>query len=128
MDEEAPIVFSVRGMCPKPWGTMEWTWRKLIAEKARKLRASVGTTIGQRFRVRIVFFLPSAALERADLDNLAKPVLDTLFRATHAQAPVDGVTGILFDIDDGRVFELDLEKQAASSTALEGIDVQITWY
>ena len=54
------------------------------------------------FTVEIEFLLPSLA---SDLDNLAKPVLDTLFaKPPNPNALED--TGILFEADDSRILHL----------------------
>ena len=66
-------------------------------------------------------------IQRADLDNLAKPVLDTLFRSRNAQVKDTSLTGALFDTDDDQVFKLVLEKRLVATDNDEGIDVTITW-
>lgn len=64
---------------------------------------------------------------RADLDNLAKPVLDTFFRSHYPQVKDPNLTGALFDVDDSRVFKLTLEKRLVSAVANEGVDVVVAW-
>ncbi len=130
------IFVSVREKTPKPWGSDEWDWRERLAEEAKKVRAShpkveqlpnSGKTI--EFGVQIVFLMKADKLGRADLDNLAKPVLDTLFRPRNAQVKdKDKYTGALFNnVDDDRVFKLKLEKKLVSTEKAAGVDVTIDW-
>lgn len=120
----------VQGMTPIPWGSNEWAWRKAIAEQARaerlhqQMAPAVSTT---RFSVAIVFFMTAAHIQRADLDNLAKPVLDTLFLIRNAQVRDMSLTGALFDVDDARVFKLSLEKEVVPNAQHEGVQVTISW-
>ena len=124
------ITVFVQGMTPIPWGSNEWAWRKAIAEQARAERLQqqlplvVSTT---RFSVAIVFLMTAAHIQRADLDNLAKPVLDTLFLIRNAQVRDMSLTGALFDVDDNCVFKLSLEKKAVPSAQHEGAQVTIAW-
>jgi hypothetical protein len=66
-------------------------------------------------------------LGQADLDNLAKPQLDTLFLPRNVQVRDSSLTGALFDVDDDRVFRLNMEKRLVSTPADEGVDVTISW-
>ena len=122
------LALSLRGMRPVPFagGEAEKQWWQALAAKAqvvranRPLRAIPSST---SFSVDIIFFLmPGNTPGGSDLDNLAKPVLDTLFRARKQQP-----TGTLFDLDDANVFELTLEKQFVSTQAEEGVDISIIW-
>jgi len=117
-------------MTPIPWGSNEWTWRKAIAEQARAKRLhqqiapAANTT---RFSVAIIFFMTAAHIQRADLDNLVKPVLDTLFLTRNAQVRDMSLTGALFDMDDAYVFQLSLEKEVVLDAQYEGVQVTIAW-
>lgn len=119
----------VRGMVPKPWGTNEWEWRRALAEKARTVRREEGFSFGTsiQFRVEVVFFMTEANIDRADLDNLAKPVLDTLFRTRYPQVKDLALTGALLEVDDDRVFRLSLEKKPVSTIEEEGVTVTVSW-
>ncbi|MFZ5555263.1 MAG: hypothetical protein ACOZDY_00845 [Pseudomonadota bacterium] len=75
----------------------------------------------------LTFHLCHPAVEHADLDNLAKPVLDTIFCARFAQAPSRDVTGVLFDVDDARLYHLTVEKRIAAAETDEGVDVTVDW-
>jgi hypothetical protein len=123
------LTVRVRGMRPVPWASNEWAWRRAVADQGRLVRvhASPRITESTRFIVEVTFFLTLPRLGLADLDNLAKPVLDTLFLIRHAQVNDLYLTGALFDADDDRVFKLNLEKRLAPTPADEGVDVTITW-
>jgi hypothetical protein len=119
-------------MTPVPWGSPpnEEKWRRLVAAEARRVRAStalppVSTTT--HFTVEIAFLLNGTNIERPDLDNLAKPVLDTLFRVRCPQVPDRTLTGALFDVDDDRVFKLTTTKVLVHGKMEEGADIRITW-
>ena len=117
-------------MTPKPWGTNEMPWRRAVAEKATILRNSNETAQASDdtiFLVRLVFYLKAAHIRHTDLDNLAKPVLDTIFLSRNPQVSDSALTGSLFDVDDDRVFGLHLEKRQVSNEAEEGMDAMIEW-
>jgi len=119
------ISFSVRGTSPKAWGNNEWDWRKALAEQARKISSSsIPIPESARISVDIVFFLRA---DRADLDNLAKPVLDTLFRINRPQVRDLTLTAALFQVDDSRIYLLKLEKRPVTAPSDEGALVVITW-
>jgi Holliday junction resolvase RusA-like endonuclease len=79
------------------------------------------------FSVEIVFYLTTDHSRRVDLDNLAKPVLDTLFLPRHAQVKDRSLTGALIEIDDSRVHRLVTEKRIVSAKSEEGLDAAVTW-
>jgi hypothetical protein len=79
------------------------------------------------FTVWLTFHLTSARYRDSDLDNLAKPVLDTLFHARYAQARVPYVTGVLFAVPDERVVKLVLEKRLADSLDDQGVNIVVSW-
>jgi len=71
--------------------------------------------------------MTASHIEHVDLDNLAKPILDTLFHPRHPQVKDMSLTGALFDVDDDRIFKLNLEKRLVTPDTEEGIDVTIAW-
>ena len=75
------LTFQVRRSSPAPWGSNEWAWRSALATEARAVASSVQgwPIIGACFVVKLTFYLAPSTWERVDLDNLAKPVLDTIF-------------------------------------------------
>ncbi len=124
------VFLQVRGICPVPWGSNEWDWRRALASEGRRVLADMDpfvVTAVTHFEVVVVFLMNAAHIGRSDLDNLAKPVLDTLFRSRYAQVKDLDLTGALFNVDDDRVFKLTLEKRLVATDADEGIDVSITW-
>ena len=120
------ISISVRGIKPAPWGNNEWNWRKAIADAAKEKRIEVVSSL-LNFSVNIVFYLMKTTLDRSDLDNLAKPVLDTLFLPNNPQVKDKALTGALFEIDDNRVFKLSLEKLLVSTNQEEGAEIIVSW-
>ena len=107
-----PIIINVRGN-PKPWGNnqkgLEIAWREEIKKACPKIEKIKDI----RLKVEIIFYLNDKNIKRPDLDNLAKPVLDTICKISNPQgeAKRKGLYGILTDYDDNRVFELILTKR-----------------
>lgn len=75
----------------------------------------------------MLFFINEASIQRVDLDNLAKPVLDTLFNVRRPQVKDISLTGAMFPVDDDRVFKLTLEKRQVSDDRGEGVQVRVRW-
>jgi double-stranded uracil-DNA glycosylase len=124
------IELRVRGARPVPWGTGEWSWRAELAKAARQVIAVSPVPRpppDAAFTVLLTFYLSPARHSDSDLDNLAKPVLDTLFHARYVQARVPDVTGVLFGVPDERVVKLVLEKRLAGFMDDQGIDVVVAW-
>ena len=72
--------------------------------------------------------LPPQRAPAQDPDNLAKPLMDTLFRPAFTQAPNPAaVTSALSDSHDGMVFSLAVSKVGVSDLAEAGIDLQARW-
>ena len=127
------IAFRVRDAKPRPSNETKVirAWREAVAEAARRASgqgAFTKPTASSRFALSLRFRMTeSAPGQKSDLDNLAKPVLDTLFLPDDKQAREPGVSGVLFDIDDSQVFWLELEKTHVSSEEEEGVDVRVVW-
>src|SRR5437899_2766396 len=123
------VSFQVRGNSPAPFGGNEWAWRSAIAARTRDVASAVQTLPppDARFAVELVFYVKSSNFERADLDNLAKPVMDTVFLPRNAQVQERSLTGVLFQFDDGRVVRLTAEKRLVWQSEEEGVDVLIDW-
>jgi len=122
------ISISVRGKKPAPWGNNEWAWRKVIAIEANKQKQFRGHAGGLlKFEVGIVFYLRTTTFKKSDLDNLAKPVLDTLFLPYDAQVKDKSLTGALFEMDDSQVHKLLLEKCLVNTYQEEGVDINVFW-
>ena len=134
------LAFTVRGMTPRPYSTEGVEeWRRRLVEAAKQLRVDgrrENPPQGTRFAVRIVFLMTSAhvvqqgAQQGPDLDNLAKPVLDSVFRGSGGAdvgAQEQGLTGALIDADDKWVFSLRTEKREVPRGEHEGAVVIIEW-
>lgn len=120
----------VRGMKPVPWGSNEWLWRKALADQGRLVRASMRLPPilpSVHFAVEIIFYMNTTHIQGADLDNLAKPVLDTLFRTRYPQVKDLSLTGAVFEMDDSSVFRLVVEKRLIATDKDEGADISISW-
>jgi TDG/mug DNA glycosylase family protein len=124
------IELRLRGTRPIPWGTGEWSWRAELAQAARQVISASPLSSpppDAGFTVLVTFHLLPARHRDSDLDNLAKPVLDTLFHARYVQARIPDVTGVLFGVPDERVVKLVLEKRLADRVDDQGIDVVVAW-
>ena len=110
-----------------PWGNSEWAWRAAVAAQARTVASVVQDwpTIGACFVVELVFYLALLRWERPDVDNLAKPVLDTIFLPNNPQVQDRSLTGALFTVDDSSIVRLTVEKQIAWRPEEEGCDIVI---
>jgi hypothetical protein len=82
---------------------------------------------GTKFAVEVIFRMTPADLDRraCDLDNFAKPVLDTLFTSQNVSP---GVTGVLIPVNDTWVFRLILEKVGVKTPQEQGADITVTWH
>lgn len=80
-----------------------------------------------KFTVEVVFRMTPEDLARPafDLDNFAKPVLDTLFTSQN----VSRLTGVLLpEVNDTWVFRLLLEKVEVKTPQEQGADLTVTWH
>lgn len=129
-----PLLISVRGMSPAPAVPADqlakermWKWQRSLYKEARAMydiNSIHGITLDTIFKVAIVFRLTQLKVRKIDLDNLAKPVLDALFKPNY-QIPEDR-GGALFNVDDANVFKLTIEKIIVPKGE-EGADINITW-
>ena len=126
------LIIKLHGHHPVPWGQNQKEnkktdkWRQRIAEKCKLLQSEVQRIESQTtFNVEIVFYLKN---NKSDLDNLAKPVIDTLFHPSHTQVKDLSFTGVLFpNINDKHVIHLELWKRFVRDTKNEGVDILISW-
>jgi hypothetical protein len=128
-DNEMPrLTIHVIGQRPVPWGCGELEWRAAVAREARAAGGpSVPVPLSAQFSLGLVFRMRGDRIQHADLDNLAKPVLDTLFLSRQSQVRDPSLAGALFSVDDDRVFRLSLEKCVVPSAVGEGVDIEISW-
>lgn len=109
----------------------EMKWRRGLVEASKHATGSPPKPEEQptlRYTVELDFFVTS---ESVDLDNLTKPVLDTLFSPgppNDNQAPWLEVTGKVFPAaHDSRVFELIQRKTVVSGSEKQGVKVTVSW-
>jgi Holliday junction resolvase RusA-like endonuclease len=115
-------------MAPITGGRGRWAWRTRLAEEARMARQTLENVGPEtRFRLELVFHIDPLRIDRMDIDNLIRPVFDTLFVPTDPQLRIEGLTGALFDLDDGQVYRLIVEKQTAADRSEQGVEVRLTW-
>lgn len=120
------ITLHIRGIKPAPWAGKEWDWRKAVATEARKhFQGSPDSKLS--FEVHVIFYFLESTFDKSDLDNLTKPVLDTLFLPNNPQVKDRSLTGALIETDDSRVTKLYLEKRTVTSQQDEGADIIISW-
>jgi hypothetical protein len=80
-----------------------------------------------KFDVEVIFRMTQEDLARpaVDVDNFAKPVLDTLFTSQN----VSRLTGVLLpEVNDTWVFRLLLEKVEVKTQQEQGVDITVTRY
>lgn len=75
----------------------------------------------------MTFYLRVTIFKKVNLDNLAKPVLDTIFRPYDIQVKDETLTGALFELDNSLVNKLRLEKRQVATYQDEGIDILVCW-
>lgn len=120
------IFIKVVGIKPAPWAGKEWDWRKAIAVEASK-QFQEHPVSKSDFEVSIMFYLTQSTFEKSDLDNLAKPVLDTIFLPNNPQVKDKTLTGSLIKLDDSLVKKLNLEKRIVSNSQDEGAEIIVFW-
>jgi hypothetical protein len=127
---ERSVVFEVRGRPPVGGGTSaRWEWRRALADRARRVRSDHRLSVVSptaTFDVVVRFLLLPRRALGADLDNLVRPVLNTLFSSRDEQADAT-LTGTLFVADDARIYRLAVEKRVVEDAADEGVMVVARW-
>ena len=128
-----------RDDCPNPWRIQvrghparcdSVSWREAIRDAVTATYPEAPFTSlasGTRFTVEVIFRMTPKDLARPalDLDNFAKPVLDTLFTSQN----VSRLTGVLLPgVNDTWVFRLLLEKVEVKTPEEQGADLTVTWH
>jgi hypothetical protein len=112
---------------PRTWGNNEREWRSQVAVAARQelTRLNLEPLQGRYlFSVELIFNLSQQRLFNGnDLENLSKPIIDTLFLPDNPQIGDQDLTGILFQIDDRYIYSLTIKKSATQSN--EGATITI---
>jgi hypothetical protein len=126
-DYPNPWRIQVRGY---PARVKSISWREAIRDAVMDAYPQAPFTsppLGTRFTVEVIFRMTPADLARpaCDLDNFAKPVIDTLFTSQN----VSRLTGMLLPgVNDTWVFRLLLEKVEVKTPQEQGADVTVTWH
>lgn len=122
-----PWQFHVRG---HPARRESKTWREAIrnAVLGAYPQAPYPAPPAQtKFSVKVIFRMTQKDLARpaVDLDNFAKPILDTLFTSGN----VTRLNGVLLPfVNDTWVFRLHLEKVQVETSDEEGADITVAWH
>ena len=122
--------FDVRGSRPRPWGIPKDTneWREFLAERIRKFQVrTIPKNSLVECQVKIDFFITIKYLFVSDLDNLAKPVIDTIFLPKNPQVKNRELTGVVFKDDDAYINVLELRKICVDSEEDEGVVINILY-
>ena len=116
-------------MPPRPCATKELPWRQYIAQVCAEAPAFSPEPISAAtsFEVTLVFFLSDVRCRDTDLDNLVKPVLDTVFLIERPQTENLKLTGALIKRNDNAIRKLTLEKRVAPHPEDVGVDILIEW-
>jgi hypothetical protein len=134
------VELEIRGMKPRTFGNgnSEESWRRYIADYVAQKKdegkipeSHLNADSSTRFEISLVFYLLEDKLKAKngnDIDNLAKPVLDTIFFSPPKGRTPKRVfpTGALYRIDDSAVWKLYLEKRVAGSPEKAGVSMRIT--
>jgi len=119
MEKQTPLrIIEVKGT-PKAWLNDEFNWRREIKDVCSNFK-NIKEDI--KLKVEIIFYLKNTRIKRPDLDNLAKPVLDTICKINNPQTTDESLSGNLFDYDDDHVFELIVIKKEREE---EGATIKI---
>ena len=108
------------------------TWREAIRDAVTATYPEApfpSPPWGTKFTVEVIFRMTPEDLARPafDLDNFAKPVLDTLF--TSQNVSKSRITGVLLpEVNDTWVFRLRLEKVGVKTPQDQGADLTVTWH
>ncbi len=108
------------------------SWREAIRDAVKATYPQAPFTsppLGTKFTVEVIFRMTPEDLARPafDLDNFAKPVLDTLF--TSQNVSKSRLTGVLLpEVNDTWVFRLLLEKVGVKTPQEQGADITVTWH
>jgi hypothetical protein len=122
-----PWRIQVRGHPPR---VKPVSWREAIRDAVTAAYPQAPFTSppeGTKFTVEMIFRMTPEDLARpaCDLDNLAKPVLDTLFTSQN----VTSLNGVLLPgVNDTWVFRLVLEKVGVKTPRKQGADITVTWH
>jgi Holliday junction resolvase RusA-like endonuclease len=122
------VAISVVGRTPLGGGSSSRRqWREAIRQAALAVAPDPREVPPRApISVAVVFRIAEPRFASSDLDNLVKPVLDTLFRSRDEQLDPT-LTAVLLPVDDAAINRLVVEKQPAKGTDDEGVTVEVRW-
>jgi Holliday junction resolvase RusA-like endonuclease len=122
------VALSVIGRPPLGGGSVSRrTWREAIRDAATVIAPDPdGVPRDVPLTVHVVFRITEPRFSSSDLDNMVKPVLDTLFRSRDEQLD-PSLTAALLPLDDSAIHRLLVEKQVAEAVDDEGVKVEVRW-
>ena len=126
-DYPNPWRIQVRGHPPRAQRT-SITWREAIRDEVKETYPKApfpAPPPETKFDVEVIFRMTQEDLDKPalDLDNLVKPVLDTLFTSQNVSPRV---TRVLLPVNDTWVFRLVLEKVEVRTPEEQGADITVT--
>ena len=126
-DYPNPWRIQVRG---QPARVKALTWREAIRDAVMATYPQApfaSPPEGTKFTVEMIFRMTPKDLARpaCDLDNFAKPVLDTLFTSQNVSRLTDV---LLKGVNDTWVFRLLLEKVEVKTPEEQGADITVSWH
>ena len=102
-------------------------WREAIRDAAQSVAPDPrAVPDGAPLTVDVEFRITQPRFGSSDLDNLVKPVLDTLFRSRDEQLD-PSLTAALLPIDDAAIQRLVVEKHRVDRREDEGLSVSVSW-
>jgi Holliday junction resolvase RusA-like endonuclease len=122
------VTISVVGRTPLGGGSSSRRqWREAISGAARAVAPDPREVPPRApISVDVVFRIAEPRFASSDLDNLVKPVLDTLFRSRDEQLDPT-LTAALLPVDDAAINRLVVEKQPVEEIDDEGVRVEVRW-
>jgi Holliday junction resolvase RusA-like endonuclease len=122
------VELTVSGRTPLGGGSSSRRqWREAIRDAALGVAPDPrDLPVGASITVDVVFRICEPRFASSDLDNLVKPVLDTLFRSRDEQLD-PSLTAALLPVDDAAIHRLVVEKHRADGIEEEGVSVVVRW-
>lgn len=122
------LSFEVVGRTPLGGGsTSRRSWREAIRDAALEASGRFpDRPTPDELTVEVVFRIAEPRMRSADLDNMVKPVLDTIFRSRDEQLD-PALTGALLPVDDASIHRLVVEKHRAEGPHDEGVRIVVRW-
>ena len=123
-----PVTIAVQGQ-PRTFASNEGEWRKLIADKCESVDMSTRDMVNGLavVEVAMLFQIHKSRIRGMDLDNLAKPVMDTLFSCHPTKRSIaKHPTACLTTRDDHIVSRLVIERRLVEDEREEGVIITVS--